>query len=64
MIFIATGSSRLGQMTPVTPLQANVCPVAGSTGSVLDALKFPVRSSAVGTMAVFRKVLVVCRSPE
>ena len=64
MIFIATGSRRLGQITPTTPLQTNVWPVAGSVGRVADALKSPVRSSAVGTMAVFRNVLVVWRSPE
>ena len=36
MIFIATGSSRFGQITPTTPLQTNVCPVAGSVGRVRD----------------------------
>ena len=64
MIFIATGSSRLAQITPVTPLHAKVCPVAGSVGIVFEALKSPVRSRAVGTMAVFRNVLVFWRSPE
>src|ERR1051326_3576767 len=64
MIFMATGSSRLAQITPVTPLHTNVLPVAGSVGMVLEALKFPVRSSAVGTMALFRNELVVCRRPD
>ncbi len=64
MILAATGSMRLGQITPTTPLQTKVCPVAGSTGLVVDALKSPMRSSAVGTMALFRKVLVVWRNPE
>src|SRR5690242_7724113 len=64
MIFIATGSSRLAQITPVTPLQTIVFAVAGSVGMVLEALKFPVRSSAVGTIALFRNELVVCRSPD
>src|SRR5215471_316369 len=64
MIFIATGSRRFWQMAPVTPLQANASPVAGSVGIVLDWLKSPARSSAVGTTALFRNVLVVCRRPE
>src|SRR5205814_8442153 len=64
MIFVATGSSRLGQITPVTPLQTNVFPVAGSVGIVLDWEKSPTRSSAVGTMALLRKVLVVWRRPD
>src|SRR5215831_923380 len=64
MIFIATGSRRFGQMTPVTPLHANVWPVAGSVGIVFDALKSPTRSCAVGTMALLRNVLVDWRSPE
>jgi hypothetical protein len=51
-------------MTPATPPHAKVWPVAGSVGIVREALKSPVRSGAVGTMAVLRKVLVVCRSPE
>ena len=64
MILAATGSMRLGQITPTTPLQTKICPVAGSTGLVADAVKSPVRSWAVGTTAVFRNVLVFCRSPE
>ena len=64
MIFIATGSSRFPQMTPTTPLQANSWPVAGSVGIVRDAVKSPVRSSSVGTIALFRNVCVVWRSPE
>ena len=64
MIFIATGSSRLAQIAPLTPSQVNTCPVAGSTGKVLDALKSPTRSCAVGTTAVLRNELVVWRNPE
>src|SRR5688572_24614759 len=65
MIFIATGSSRFGQITPTTPLHVNGCKgVAGSFGTVLDALKSPVRSAAVRTMAVFRNVCVVRRRHE
>ena len=51
-------------MTPTAPLQANSWPVAGSVGIVLDWLKSPVRSSAVGGIALFRNVCVVWRSPE
>ena len=51
-------------MTPTTPLQANSWPVAGSVGTVRDWLKSPLRSSAVGTIALFRNVCVVWRSPE
>src|SRR5271157_1849569 len=61
MIFMATGSRRLGQ---ITPLQENVVPVAGSTGLVVEAVKLPVRSRAVGTIALFTNVLVAWRNPE
>ena len=64
MIFIATRSSRSAQMTPTTPLQAKGCWVAGSFGMVLDLRKSPVRSAAVGTMALFMNVCVVWRRPE
>ncbi len=64
MIFIATGSRRLGQITSVTPLQTKGALVAGSVGLVAEAVKLPVRSRAVGTMAPLRNVLVVWRSPE
>src|SRR5260370_835077 len=36
----------------------------GSVGLVLDCEKSPVRSSAVGTMALLKKLLVIWRSPE
>ena len=64
MIFIATGSSRSGQITPTTPLQTNGCRLWDRSGMVLDCVKSPVRSTAVGTMALFRNVLVVWRRPE
>src|SRR5260221_6529156 len=64
MIFIATGSRRFAQIAPTTPLQTDVCPVAGSVGKVLDWLKSPTRSRAVGTIAVLKNVLVVWRRPE
>ena len=64
MIFVATGSRRAGQMTPLTLLQVNVAPVAGSVGFVAEALKLPTRSKSVGTMALLRNVLVVWRRPE
>ena len=64
MIFTATGSRRLAQMTPLTPLQVKVALFAGSVGFVAEALKFPTRSKSVGTIALFRNVLVVCRKPE
>src|SRR6266850_6274178 len=64
MIFVATGSIRLGQITLVTPLHTKARPVAGSTGLVPEAVKLPARSSAVGTTAPFRNELVVWRRPE
>src|SRR5579863_6444046 len=60
MMFCAVGSSRFLGMT----LPGNGALLSGSTGGILDCEKSPLRSSAVGTMALFRNELMIWRRPE
>src|ERR1700730_7226788 len=60
-ILRAVGSKRLSGIIP----PPNGAPLfRGSVGLTLDCEKSPVRSSAVGTIALLKKLLVIWRSPE
>ncbi len=59
-MFSAVGSSRFAGMM----LPGNGALFSGSIGAIFECEKSPVRSRGVGTIALFRNELVICRSPE
>src|SRR6266851_3689667 len=48
----------------IIPFENGAILFVGSVGLILDCEKSPIRSSAVGTTAPLKKLLVIWRSPE